>query len=150
MKKIVSFLLLPLCGSMTDIKIHISLCNENQLDALFILRLFPQSSSTCFGYICSPSSGGILYIYNNWYVLYFLLIVTVCWPANRQSTKKHNTYQLLYIYIIPPDDARGSAVGWGTALQVGRSRIQFPMVSLEFFIDIILPAALWLWGWLSL
>ena len=24
--------------------------------------------------------------------------------ANRQSTKKHNTYQLLYIYNIPPDD----------------------------------------------
>ena len=30
----------------------------------------------------------------------------------------------------------------GTALQVGRSRVRFPMVSLEFFIDIILPAAL--------
>ena len=29
---------------------------------------------------------------------------TVCWPANRQSTKKHNTYQFLYIYSIPPDD----------------------------------------------
>jgi len=25
-------------------------------------------------------------------------------PANKQSTKKHNTYQLLYIYSIPPDD----------------------------------------------
>jgi hypothetical protein len=25
-------------------------------------------------------------------------------PANRQSTKKHNMYQLLYIYSIPPDD----------------------------------------------
>ena len=46
--------------------------------------------------------------------------------------------------------ARGSAVGWGTALQVGRSRVRFLMVSLEFFIDIIFPAALWPWGWLSL
>ena len=29
-----------------------------------------------------------------------------------------------------------------TALQTGKSRVRFPMVSLEFFIDIILPAAL--------
>ena len=45
---------------------------------------------------------------------------------------------------------RVGAVGWGTALQTGRSRVRFPMVTLEFFIDIILPAALWPWGWLSL
>ena len=32
---------------------------------------------------------------------------------------------------------------------VGRSRVRFPMVSLEFFIDIPL-AELWPWGWLSL
>ena len=57
---------------------RLHLCNKNQLDALFVLSLFRQSTSTCFGHICSPSSGGILYIYN--------------------------TYQLLYIYSIPPDD----------------------------------------------
>ena len=51
--------------------ISIHPCDEKQLVALFILSLFRQSTSTCFGHICSPSSGGILYIYNNWYVLGF-------------------------------------------------------------------------------
>jgi len=54
------------------------LCNKNQLDALFILSILCQSTPTCFGHICSPSLGGILYIYN--------------------------TYQLLYIYSIPPNE----------------------------------------------
>jgi hypothetical protein len=35
-----------------------------------------------------------------------------------------------------------AAVGWGTALQAERSRFRFPMRSLEFFIDLIIPAAL--------
>jgi len=38
----------------------------------------------------------------------------------------------------------------GTALQTGKLQVQFPMVSLEIFIDIIHPAALWPWGRLSL
>jgi len=46
--------------------------------------------------------------------------------------------------------AHGGSVGLSTALQPGRSRVLFPMVALEFFIDVILPAALWPWGWLSL
>ena len=40
-----------------------------------------------------------------------------------------------------PAGARRSAVGGGTALQVGRSRVRFPRASLKFFIDIILPTA---------
>jgi hypothetical protein len=55
----------------------------------------------------------------------------------------------LVAYLVCKE-ARGGAVGWGTALQAGRSRIRFPMVSLEFFIDIIRPTALWPWGWLSI
>jgi hypothetical protein len=72
--------------------ISIYLCNENQIDALFILSLFRQSTSTCFGHICSPSPGGTLYMYNK-----LVLVVPT------QSTEKH-TYQFLYMYRIPPDD----------------------------------------------
>ena len=41
---------------------------------------------------------------------------------------------------------RGSAVGWGTVLQAGRSRVWFSKGSLEFFSDLILPVALCSWG----
>jgi hypothetical protein len=49
-------------------------CTENQIDALLILSLFRQSTSTCFGHI---------------------------WPTQPtvSQIKKHNIYQLLYIYI---------------------------------------------------
>ena len=42
-------------------------------------------------------------------------------------------------------EARGGAVGGGTALLAGRSQVRFRIVSLEFFINIILP-----WSRLSL
>ena len=45
---------------------------------------------------------------------------------------------------------RSSAVGWGTALQVGRSRVRFPIGSWRFFVDLILPFGLWVWSRLSL
>ena len=53
-------------------------------------------------------------------------------------------------YRMVSEGARSGTVGWGTALQAGRSQVWFPMVSLGFFIDLILLATLWPWGWLSL
>jgi hypothetical protein len=39
--------------------------------------------------------------------------------------------------------ARGNVVGWGTMRQAGSSRVRFPVRSLDFSIDLIIPAALW-------
>ena len=41
------------------------------------------------------------------------------------------------------------SVGWDTALQAVGFRVRFPILSLGFFINIILPAVLWPCGWLS-
>jgi len=40
--------------------------------------------------------------------------------------------------------------GLGAVIQIGRSLVRFQIMSLEFFIDIILPIALCPWGRLSL
>jgi hypothetical protein len=58
------------------------------------------------------------------------------------SSSRSNIIVIIIIIII--------SLGWGTALHAWRPWVRFPIVSLEFFIDIILPAALWPWGWLSL
>ena len=104
-------------------------CNENQLDGLFILSLFRQSTSTCFGHICSPSSGGILYTYKSWYVLCFSVD---CLLAGQQSTEQHNTYQLLYIYSIPPDDGlqicpKHVEVDWRNKLRINSASSWLPL-----------------------
>ena len=111
-----------------------------------------------------------------WYILKNLYLGTACilfrigtssWPFwtlfwNFGVLKRRNfsliitacSYSILdiqvFIYLFIYGGAHGGAVGWGIALQVGRSRVRFPMWSLEFFIEIILPAAQWPWGWLSL
>jgi len=79
--------------------ISMHLCNKNQLDALLILSLFRHPTSTCFGYICSPSSGGTLYIHvhNNWYVLCFLVDCLLAGPTESQLKSTTRTNCCIYI-----------------------------------------------------
>ena len=58
------------------------LCNNYQLDAIIILSLFHQSTYTCFGHICSPSSGSVLYIY-----IYIYIQQSVCFVLKRGMFK---------------------------------------------------------------
>jgi hypothetical protein len=46
--------------------------------------------------------------------------------------------------------ACGSIVGWGNMLQARRLWVWFPIRSSHFSIDLILPAKLWPWAWLSI
>jgi len=60
------------------------------------------------------------------------------------------SYCISWIFACSRAKFQEGFVMKGTALQTGRSLVRSSMVSLEFFIDIILPAALLPWGWLSL
>jgi hypothetical protein len=57
----------------------------------------------------------------------------------KQQQEKRSLSSLVFLVMM----ARCSVVGTGNTLQAGRSRIRFPMRSLDFLIDLILPAALW-------
>jgi hypothetical protein len=82
----------------------------------------------------------------NWYI------------SHQQNSKKFILFKrtvniYIYIYMCVCVCLCGGCTpwssGWGIALQTGRSRDRFPVVWLGFFIDIILPAALWPCGRLS-
>jgi hypothetical protein len=63
--------------------------NNNQHDALFTFSLLSCHTCTCFGRISSPSSGGIMYICDKWYLLFFWVDCQRAWHAHRVT--RHNT-----------------------------------------------------------
>ena len=74
--------------------------------------------------------------------------VEISWNYLREIAQPITTLALLVLInnnnstTTINNGARGGAVSCGTALQGRRSRVPLPIVSLEFFIDITLPAAL--------
>jgi len=64
--------------------------------------------------------------------------VAVCSEIRARHVHFFCLYNVWFSNVKPGGGVRGDALGWGTALQARRSRVQFPMGSLWFFIDIIL------------
>jgi hypothetical protein len=75
--------------------------------------------------------------------LYNRKLTRICGPTHTER----GCWRRLADLLLKNTRAGDGAVGWDTKLRVGRSRVRFTMVSLEFFIDIILPATLWPWSW---
>ena len=71
-----------------------------------------------------------------------------CYRTSLQGTFHCPSAGIWNVWLT--EGPRGGAVGWGSALRAGRTRVLFSMLSVEFFIDMILPAALWPWDRLRL
>jgi hypothetical protein len=104
-----------------------------QLNTYIYHQLLP----TCFG-VCSI-------IFRQTIALLAKTLYAICNIAKKAYSNDivYTIYQLFHSYCT-------DLTIYSTALQVGRSRVRFPMVLLEFFINVILPAALFAWGRLRL
>jgi hypothetical protein len=97
-------------------------------------------SPTCFTYPADPIIFDVIniFIFGEEYSLWSSWLCSSLQPPITLSDLDQNI--LLYTLF---SGARGSVVGWDTALQAERLRFRFPMRLLDFSINVILPAALW-------
>ena len=95
-------------STRVELEIYFRVMKTNWMHYLFSVYFVNQPLHVS-GRICSPSSGGILYIYNNWYVLCFL----VCWPTDSQLKSQHVPFVVYIQYtswwwaIDMPEKCRG-------------------------------------------
>ena len=87
------------------------------------------SVASCFK---NTKTGTISLLYNT---TFLRLMFYIMYMDNKTFIIK-----ILCIHIYKTLGPRGGGVGWGTALQAGRTRIR---LALEFFIDVIFLAVLW-------
>jgi len=78
----------------------------------------------------------------------FRKLISTCFEQAYCSSSWGTCLCICSVYIYSGD--RCSAVVKVLCLQIGRSLVRSHLVSLEPFIDIILPIALWPWGRISL
>jgi len=102
-----------------------------------------------FDYLPVPAGTHGCWILQSWQLTTDRLLVSVR-PAAQQELYICRWDHWFFPSIFSPlcyltydpcsKESRGGVVGWGTALQAGSSRVRFPIGSLGFFIDVILPA----------
>jgi hypothetical protein len=115
--------------------ISINPCNKNQLDALFIPGLFRQSTSTCFVHVCSSSSRGILYIYNNFVRVVLFSWLSVGRPTDSQLKNTTVNWKAQHVPIVVyiqynPDDGlqicpKHVEVDWRNKLRINSASSWF-------------------------
>jgi hypothetical protein len=102
------------------------------ITALSVLTEYPNSHWYCQGRLVLLSIGlGFLFAYTVKSLSLFLH--RSFYHSVPQSATRKQKCVARFFYNSPIPIARGNAVGWGTMLQAGRSRVRFPMRSLDFF-----------------